>query len=90
MAIGRGSGNVELRSISSAGDNIWVGGNGGSLFYSGDAGRHWTQVAPSYNGITLTDDIERVEFADADHGSVTTVSGKTWVTADHGETWETR
>jgi len=78
---------VGLRSVSAAGDEIWVGGNAGALFYSSDAGRHWTQVIPSCNGLNLVDDIERVEFTDANHGAITTASGKTWVTEDRGQTW---
>ena len=82
--------NAGLRSVSSVGIDIWTGGAAGALFHSSDAGHSWTQVIPSYNGLTLADDIEQVAFADANHGTVTTTSGKTWVTADGGETWEIR
>ncbi len=82
--------NVELRSVWFSADDIWVGGKAGALFHSSDAGHHWTQVVPACNGLTLLDDIARVEFTDPNHGSITTPSGQTCATADHGQTWETR
>ena len=82
--------NVELRCVSFLGDDIWAGGNSGALFHSRDAGRRWTQVVPSSNGLTLTDNIQRVEFTDADRKAVTTTLGDVWVTADNGVTWERR
>jgi len=82
--------NLRVRSVSFLEDDIWVGGNGGALFHSSDSGRHWTQVLASRDGQGLSDDIERVEFTDRNHGSVTTASGNIWVTADHGETWATQ
>lgn len=82
--------NLALRAVSSSGDDVWVGGNGGMLFHSGDAGRHWTRVVPVCNGLALAEDIVRVEFTDGNYGSIITATGKTWVTADQGETWEMR
>jgi photosystem II stability/assembly factor-like uncharacterized protein len=79
---------AELRSVSAVGSDIWVGGKSGELFQSTDRGRRWTKVVPSTKGMILQDDIERVEFTDANHGRVTTISGNTWITADRGETWE--
>ena len=81
---------LRVRSVSFLGDDIWVGGNGGALYHSGDGGRHWLQMVPSFHGVALADDVERVEFTDATHGSVTTASGNTWVTADQGQTWATQ
>jgi hypothetical protein len=47
-------------------------------------------VGSEGNGFILADDVKQVAFADANHGTVTTTSGKTWVTVDGGETWEIR
>jgi hypothetical protein len=82
--------NASVSSVSATGNEIWAGGAGGALFHSSDAGHSWTQVTLSYNGLTLVDGITQVQFADSNHGSVTTTSGKAWVTADGGETWEIR
>jgi hypothetical protein len=82
--------NVELRAVSAQEDEVWVGGTSGKLFQSSDNGRHWTKVVPSAAGTVLRDDIERVEFKDANNSclTITTKPGNTWVTTDHGQTWE--
>jgi photosystem II stability/assembly factor-like uncharacterized protein len=64
-----------------------VGGSGGTLFHSSDAGQHWTQVQPVVNGGALTADIIGVEFTDLLHGTVTTSSKETWITDDAGQNW---
>jgi photosystem II stability/assembly factor-like uncharacterized protein len=78
---------LELRSVSSAGHEIWAGGKGGALFHSTDDGHHWRQVMPSSHGFPLVDDIERVDFTAPFQVSVTTTSRQTWVTMDQGQTW---
>jgi hypothetical protein len=76
-----------FRALAANGLDIWVGGAGGALFHSSDAGQHWIQVRPVVNGETLTDDIIGVEFTDTLHGKLTTSSEETWITADAGQTW---
>jgi hypothetical protein len=76
-----------FRALAADGLNIWVGGAGGALFHSSDAGQHWTQVRPAAEGQTIEDDIIGVEFTDSLHGKLTTSSEETWFTADAGQTW---
>jgi len=76
-----------FRALAADGLNIWVGGAGGALFHSSDAGQHWTQVRPVAEGQTIEDDIIGVEFTDSLHGKLTTSSEETWFTADAGQTW---
>src|SRR5436190_4549382 len=79
--------NAVFRAVSAVGPEIWVGGNGGSLYHSSDNGQHWTQVKPAVNGSPLTADIVGIEFADAQHGKLTTGNRETWTTSDAGQSW---
>ena len=79
--------NAIFRAVSAVGPEIWVGGNGGSLYHSSDSGQHWTQVKPAVNDSPLTADIVGIEFADAQHGKLTTSDHETWTTSDAGQSW---
>jgi len=79
--------NAIFRAVSAVGPEIWVGGNGGSLYHSSDSGQHWTQVKPAVNDSPLTADIVGIEFADAQHGKLTTSDHETWTTSDTGQSW---
>jgi photosystem II stability/assembly factor-like uncharacterized protein len=57
------------------------------LYHSADSGAHWARVLPSAEGATLSGDITRIEFSDAQHGRIATSSGEVWITADDGQTW---
>jgi len=82
------SNKTTFRALAADGLDIWVGGSGGALFHSSDAGQRWTQVRPVANGEALTDDIIGVEFTDTRHGKLTTSDEESWVTADAGQTWQ--
>jgi len=77
-----------LRALAANGLHIWVGGSGGALYHSSDAGQHWTQVRPTANGEVLTADIIGVEFTDPQHGTLSTSTKETWVTDDSGQSWQ--
>ncbi len=76
-----------FRAMFAVGPEIWVGGNRGSLYHSSDSGQHWTQVKPAVNGSPLIADIVGIEFADAQHGKLTTSNRETWTTSDAGQSW---
>jgi hypothetical protein len=80
---------VAFRALERIGRAVWVGGAGGVLFYSSDNGLHWTRVKPAANGVTLSDDIVGIHFADMVHGQLTTAKHETWTTQDGGRTWRT-
>jgi hypothetical protein len=82
------SNKTTFRALAANGLDIWVGGSGGALFHSSDAGQRWTQVRPVANGEALTDDIIGVEFTDSLHGKLTSANEETWITADAGQTWQ--
>jgi hypothetical protein len=79
--------NAIFRAVSAVGPEVWVGGNGGSLYHSSDSGQHWTQLKPAVNGSPLTADIVGIEFADAQHGKLTTSDHETWTTSNTGQSW---
>lgn len=80
--------NAAFRALSANGPDVWVGGPAGLLFHSSDAGAHWVQIKPAADGTMLTADIATIEFADRQHGKLTTATGEIWVTADAGKTWQ--
>jgi Putative zinc-finger len=81
-----GQGN--FRALAASGPEIWVGGTKGSLYHSSDAGAHWIPVLPVAGTEALASDITGIEFTDSQHGSVNTVDGESWITADAGQTWD--
>jgi len=76
-----------LRALAANGLDIWVGGSGGALYHSSDAGQHWMHVRPTAHGEVLTADIIGVEFTDH-HGTLTTSAEESWVTDDAGQSWQ--
>jgi hypothetical protein len=78
-----------FRALATVGADIWVGGSGGSLYRSTDAGEHWLKVTPTAGGKVLSADIIGVEFADSNHGKLTTANEQIWITGDAGQTWQT-
>jgi Photosynthesis system II assembly factor YCF48/Putative zinc-finger len=79
-----------FRSISVVGSDIWAGGTGGALYHSSNAGATWAPVTIKSEDMVLADDVVRVEFTDAQDGSVTAKSGAVWATRDAGATWTIR
>jgi len=75
-----------LQTVATVGQHVWVGGRGGALFHSSDAGEHWTELKPSLDDQTLTADIIGLEFADTLHGKLIT-KDQTWLTSDGGQSW---
>jgi hypothetical protein len=78
---------VVFRALCVTDREVWVGGSQGNLFYSSDAGAHWEQIKPAFGGQTLTSDISQIQFADPQHGTVSTTDHQTWTTADGGHAW---
>jgi Carboxypeptidase regulatory-like domain/Putative zinc-finger len=79
---------LTFRALAVAGSDVWVGGSGGALYHSVDAGSHWTRVVPATSGMVLTSDIVSLEFSDPLHGKLSTSTAEVWSTADAGQTWQ--
>jgi hypothetical protein len=84
VAVGHGS----FRALSSAGSQVWVGGNAGTLYHSADSGHSWTQVTPAAADRKLSADVIRIDFANPLNGTVRAVNGELWTTSDGGESWQ--
>jgi len=80
--------NTDFRALSAVGQSVWVGGLGGILYHSPDAGHNWTPIVPALKGEKLNSDITRIEFLDSHDGSLSTSNGEVWTTRDGGNTWE--
>jgi len=76
-----------LRVVTATGFQVWVGGSGGALLHSQDAGRHFTNVRVHRKRATLTGDIVALAFPDPEHGRVETADHDVWTTSDGGKTW---
>ncbi len=77
---------IRFRAVAAAGPEVWAGGEGGALYHSSDSGDHWTRVALPAELAAAT--IVRVEFPDAQHGTLATSAGETWATRDGGASWQ--
>jgi hypothetical protein len=78
---------VVFRALAANDSDIWAGGAAGALYHSSDAGQRWTEIKPATDGKQLTANIMHVEFADPQHGKLTTDNHETWITSDGGQTW---
>jgi hypothetical protein len=77
-----------FRAVAATGSDVWAGGSGGALYHSADAGNHWLRVLPAAAGASLTGDIISLDFADMQHGTVSTSTPEVWTTGDGGQTWQ--
>ena len=80
-------GKVVFRAVAVVGPRVWVGGQGGVLYYSGNDGSDWQRLTPSADGATLDEDIRVLVFQDNQHGNLTTAGGHNWATSDGGRSW---
>jgi hypothetical protein len=79
VALGAG---VTFRVISVVGDVVWAGGNHGALYVSRNGGIDWAPVK-----FDSTSDVASIHFDDEVNGKIQTEDGKTWKTADAGNSW---
>jgi hypothetical protein len=82
------SATLVFRAVTAIAAEVWAGGSGGVLYHSTDAGNQWTRVVPFSAGSVLTGDIVSLEFADPQHGKITTSTGELWTTLNAGQTWQ--
>jgi hypothetical protein len=78
---------ARLRVVAAAGFQVWVGGNGGVLLHSQDAGSRFANVKVHKKNFALTGDIVALAFSDAQHGRLETAEHEVWTTTDGGKTW---
>jgi hypothetical protein len=68
--------------------DVWAGGQAGTLFHSADGGVTWLQVQPSIKGQPLTSDITHIDVRGPAEVVISTSNHEIWSSADNGKTWE--
>jgi hypothetical protein len=81
-------GDHPLLCYASHGQDVWAGGQAGTLFHSADSGVTWLQAQPSIKALPLTSDITHIDVRDAAEVVLSTTNHEIWSSADSGKTWE--
>ncbi|MGA8762413.1 MAG: YCF48-related protein [Candidatus Sulfotelmatobacter sp.] len=81
------AGTPGFRALAANGTEVWVGGSGGLLYHTVDAGNSWSRVTPSFEGVLVGGDITGIEFSGPQHVRIATSAGEVWTTGDGGQTW---
>ncbi len=68
--------------------DVWTGGQAGTLFHSADGGVTWLQIQPAIKGQPLTSDITHIEVRASAEVVLSTSNHEVWSSADNGKTWE--
>jgi hypothetical protein len=81
-----------LLCYASHGQDVWAGGQSGTIFRSVDGGITWAQVKPSFKDQVLSSDISRIEILGAVDGTeiiaISTGDHERWSSVDSGNTWQ--
>jgi hypothetical protein len=77
-----------LLCYASRDQDVWAGGQAGTLFHSADSGVTWLQAHPSIKALPLTSDITHIEMRGAAEVVLSTTNHEIWSSADGGKTWE--
>ena len=77
-----------FHAVAALGLEVWAGGSGGILYHTSDGGNHWIRVSPGTASVGLTGDIVGIQFADPQHGKISTSNAELWTTSDTGQTWQ--
>jgi hypothetical protein len=77
-----------LLCYASHGQDVWAGGQAGTLFHSADSGVTWLQVQPSIKALPLTSDITHIDVRGPAEVVLSTTNHEIWSSADSGKTWE--
>ncbi len=81
-----------LLCYASHDQDVWTGGQAGTLFHSADSGVTWVQVRPSIKTQQLGSDVTRIDVRGDVRGPaqivVSTGNNEIWSRADGGKTWE--
>ncbi|MGA2237064.1 MAG: hypothetical protein ABSG23_16485 [Terriglobales bacterium] len=86
-----------LLCYASHDEDVWTGGQAGTLFHSANSGITWAQVRPSIKAQQLISDVTHIDITRIDMRSdvpgpaeivVSTSNNEIWSSADGGKTWE--
>lgn len=77
-----------LLCYASHDEDVWTGGQAGTLFHSADSGVTWLRMQPSIKALPLTSDITHVDVRGPAEVVISTNNHEIWSSADSGKTWE--
>jgi hypothetical protein len=77
-----------LLCYASHDEDVWTGGQAGTLFHSADRGVTWVQVQPSIKAQALSSDITHIDMRSTAEIVVSTSNDEIWSSADGGKTWD--
>jgi hypothetical protein len=76
-----------LLCYAAGGNDIWAGGKAGDLFHSTNGGLTWSQVHPSAQDQTLSEDVTHIDIYSPSQIALVTGNNQSWNTTDGGKTW---
>jgi hypothetical protein len=76
-----------LLTFTSHGDDVWVGGEAGTLYHSIDSGATWAQMQPSTSSQRLSSSITHIAISGPTAIVFSTTNNEVWSTMDGGKTW---
>jgi hypothetical protein len=76
-----------LLCYASHDEDVWTGGQVGTLFHSADGGVTWLQVQPSIKALPLNSDITHIDVHGPAEVVISTSNHEIWSSADSGKTW---
>ena len=77
-----------LLCYASHDQDVWTGGQAGTLFHSADSGVTWLQVKPSIKAQPLASDVTHIDLHGPAEVVISTSNHEIWSSADNGKTWE--
>jgi hypothetical protein len=77
-----------LLCFAPRGQEVWAGGQAGTLMHSFDNGATWSTVVVSFQGRPLTSDLVQIDLPSPTEIVLSTDSHEMWTSADGGKTWE--
>jgi len=77
-----------LLCYASHDNDVWAGGQAGTLFHSADSGVTWVRVQPSIQGRQLSSDVTHIDLRGAAEIVVSATNNGVWSSADGGRTWD--
>ena len=77
-----------LLCYANQGQDVWAGGQAGTLLHSSDGGATWSTVPASFQAQSLKSDITHIEMRGLTEIVFATADQQTWSSTDSGKTWE--
>ncbi len=83
-------GHSPITSVAASGNYVWAGDQQGRIWFSHDAGNHWSAMTLEFHGHPLHSPIIRISMLDQRTGTLITRSGNRCRTLNAGRSWNCR